>query len=393
MPWNILILKKAFSNIQRFTVKFFLQPDLFNKASFMQGKKKIIFLVPYPLGKAPSQRFRVEPFLSQLEKEGFSYSVRPFFGNKTWQVLYKKRAFFLKAWGVFIGFIKRWITVLFKAPFYNFIFIHREAAPLGPPVFEWILACVFKKKIIYDFDDAIWIPNTSAQNKLAGWLKASWKVKYICKWAYKVVGGNDYLCAYASQFNKNVVKIPSCVDTANSHNRVKQQQEGRLTIGWTGSHSSLKYLDPLIPVINELQKEQEFTFIVIADKKPSFSLPNLEFITWNAATEVDDLLKLDIGVMPLAADKWSEGKCGFKLIQYFALGIPAVASPVGVNAIIVEDGVNGFLCEKDEEWKTALGKLLNDPSLRQAMGLAGRKKIEESYSIRSQSEKFVKLFS
>jgi glycosyltransferase involved in cell wall biosynthesis len=359
----------------------------------MHGKKKIIFLVPYPLGKAPSQRFRVESFLLQLEKEGFNYSIHSFFGKKTWQVLYEKSSFFLKAWGVFIGFIKRWILVLFKAPFYNYIFIHREAAPLGPPVFEWVLARVFKKKIIYDFDDAIWIPNTSSQNKLAGWLKASWKVKYICKWAYKIAGGNDYLCTYAMQFNNKVIKIPSCVDMVNSHNRVKEHHEGQLKIGWTGSHSSLKYLDPLAPVINELQNEENFTFIVIADKKPAFSLSSWEFIPWNAATEVDDLLRIDIGVMPLAADKWSEGKCGFKLIQYFALGIPAVASPVGVNAIIVEDGVNGFLCEKEEEWKTALRKLLHDSSLRRSMGLAGRKKIEEGYSIQSQSGKFIDLFS
>ena len=168
---------------------------------------KVVFLVPYPIRLAPSQRFRVELFLPELEKANIDYQLQSFIDEKTWQHLYNGGGFFQKSWGVVKGFARRWKLVLFDLGKFDFVFIHREAAPVGPPVYEWIISKVFRKKIIYDFDDAIWIPNTSNVNRIASWFKAFWKVKYICKWSYKVVGGNDYLCAYARLFNKQVIKI------------------------------------------------------------------------------------------------------------------------------------------------------------------------------------------
>jgi len=357
------------------------------------SKKKVLFFVPYPEQNAPSQRFRVELFLPELADAGIVYRIEPFIGLKTWKVLYKKGQFFSKGWGLLKGYLRRWWTIFFRLPFYDYAFIHREAAPMGPPVFEWVITKVFRKKTIYDFDDAIWIPNTSSVNFLANWFKASWKVKYVCKWAYKVTVGNDYLFAYASQFNDNVVKIPTCVDVERQFFKVTPQHNGKPTVGWTGSHSTLKYLEETRPIINELQKRFDFRFLVIADKKPLLNLKDWEFIQWSAGSETEDLCQLDIGIMYLTPDKWSEGKCGFKLIQYFACGIPAVASPVGVNKIIVEHGVNGYLCNSAEEWKSSLQKLLLDKPLRTEMGMAGRRKVVREYSIQSQAEKFIGLFS
>jgi len=354
---------------------------------------RVLFLVPYPSGTAPSQRFRVELFLPELTKAGIPYAIEPFIDARTWKVLYKRGYFFSKALGLCWGFIKRWWILFARVPFYDYVFIHRETSPLGPPIFEWIIAKIFKKRIIYDFDDAIWISNTSSANHFINWLKASWKVKHICRWAYKITAGNDYLYHYAIQFNQKVIKIPTCVDIEKGYHEIKRHREGILSVGWTGSHSTLKYLDQIIPVINELQKEIDFNFLVIADKNPFLSLRNFQFIPWNSSTEQEDLLKLDIGVMPLVADAWSEGKCGFKLIQYYAGGIPAVASPVGINKIIVEHEVNGFLCDTNDEWKFSLGKLLANKFLREQMGDRGRKKISKEYSLQSQTIKFIELFS
>ena len=131
------------------------------------GKKDILFLLPYPLHRAPSQRFRVENLLFVLDDAGKSYDLAPFMDNDLWEILYKNGSIFAKAFGIIKSYFKRLNTVLFQAKNYEYIFIHREAAPLGPPIFEWILSKVLKKKIIYDFDDAIWIPNTSEQNKIA----------------------------------------------------------------------------------------------------------------------------------------------------------------------------------------------------------------------------------
>lgn len=358
----------------------------------MSNKKKILFIVPYPVKKAPSQRFRVELFLPYLDEAQIEYDIAPFIDEHTWDILYKKGALPAKIWGICKAYIIRLFTILFKAYKYQYIFLHREAAPLGPPVFEWFLARVLRKKIIYDFDDAIWIPNTTNENRIASILKSNWKVKYICKWAYKVVGGNDYLCAFAKQYNSNVVLIPTCVDMERMHKGTKTFDDSVVNIGWTGSHSTLPYLNMVTDVLKEIEEEYNTNFIVIANKQPSLPLKNLKFIPWNEQTEIEDLLKIDIGIMPLVADKWSEGKCGFKLIQYLSLGIPSVASPVGVNKAIISEGVTGFLCTTNDEWKEALVKLIKSSSLRKQIGLEGQKRISGHYSTNAHNKNFIKLF-
>ena len=358
----------------------------------MPKQKKILFILPYPLGFAPSQRFRVEAFFPLLQQHGLQLEQACFFSKNDWKVLYQKGSVGQKGWAVVKGFAKR-IALLAKVWGYDYVFIHREASPLGPPFVEWFVAKIAGKKFIYDFDDAIWIPNTSKENRIVGWVKAFWKVKYNCRWAYKVVGGNDYLCDYARRFNNHVVRIPTCVDTVARHNQLKEPHQGKLTVGWTGSHSTLHYLDDIVPVIKKLQDEFDFNFLVIANKTPELLLRDWTFIPWQEKTEVADLLKLDIGVMPLKHDSWSEGKCGFKLIQYLALGIPAVASPVGVNQQIIDEGKNGFLCTTPEQWYDALKRLLLDNDLRKDLGLHGRKKVVNEYSVQSQEQMFLRLFT
>lgn len=353
----------------------------------------VLFLLPYPVGKAPSQRFRVEALLPVLDEAGVSYTLRPFMSEATWNVLYKGGSLPQKGLGILRGYLGRLKTVLFEARKYDCIFIHREAAPLGPPVFEWFLKKVLGRKLIYDFDDAIWIPNTSAQNRLASGMKAFWKVGKICSWSHAVSAGNDYLAAFATSHSSGeIVRVPTVVDTGHRYDRVKTHSTGKpLVIGWTGSHSTLKYLDEVMPALAALQEEIDFTFLVIADKSPELPLKNWSFVPWNATTEIEDLMRIDIGIMPLTPDSWSEGKCGFKLIQYMALGIPAVASPVGVNKVIVDEGRNGFLYETPEQFMSALKTLALDAALRQKMGEAGRDKIIAEYSIAAIRERFVRL--
>lgn len=357
-----------------------------------QGNVKILFMVPYPVRHAPSQRFRVELFEPYLKEAGIHYDIAPFMDARTWHILYKQGSALQKAWGITKGYLKRLKTVLIDVHGYDYVFVHREGAPMGPPVFEWIVSRLWRKKMIFDFDDAIWIPNTSSENRLASMLKSFWKIKYLCKWSHTVVGGNEYLCNYAKQYNNNVVLIPTCVDMERMHNGVKEHKEGTVTIGWTGSHSTLPYLDEIIDVLMYAEKELNTKFILIANKKPELPLTNWEFINWNETTEIADLLKIDIGVMPLKDDNWSEGKCGFKLIQYLSLGIPAVASPVGVNKVIVDQGVNGYLCRTPDDWKLAIKKLVTDIELRKKAGAAGRYKMQNEYSIAANKDKFIKLF-
>jgi len=357
------------------------------------SRKEVLFLLPYPLHRAPSQRFRVENLLFILDKEEISYDLAPFMSEKVWQILYKQGSTAQKALGILQSFARRWFTIFFKAHQYKSVFIHREAAPLGPPIIEWYLKKILGKKIIYDFDDAIWIPNTSAQNKIAALVKSFWKVKYICRWSDKISAGNDYLCNFAKQSGaREIVRVPTVVNTETRYNQLKQHQSHKLVIGWTGSHSTLKFIDELVPVLRKLQEEIPFTFLVIADKKPELDLLNWEFCPWNEQSEIEDLLKIDIGVMPLKNDAWSEGKCGFKLIQYLSLGIPAVANSVGVNQQIIDEGVNGFLADNAIQWEQSLRKLLKSEAIRREMGKNGREKMILEYSIASQKENFIGLF-
>lgn len=360
----------------------------------MSKKRDILFLLPYPLHRAPSQRFRVENFLFLLDEQNKTYTLAPFMTEHIWRIIYQKGNIMSKALGICQCFLKRWGLVLARANQYQYIYIHREAAPLGPPILEWFLAKVLGKKIIYDFDDAIWIPNISSENSIVALLKSFWKVASICKWSYKVSAGNNYLATYAQNSGaKQVLKIPTVVNTLSRYNCLKKHHDGPLVLGWTGSHSTLKFLDDVIPIIQELQTKYEFTFLVIADKKPELKLKSWVFCPWNEQTEIEDLLKIDIGIMPLTQDKWSEGKCGFKLIQYLSLGIPAIAQSVGVNKLIVEHGVNGFMADTAAEWITSISSLLNDADLRQSMGMEGRRKVMEKYSIAAQKDAFLQLFT
>ncbi len=353
--------------------------------------KKILFVVPYPKKIYPSARFRIELYEDALRNNNFQFETVFFWDIQARNILYKDGKSFQKIFGVIKGFARRFIT-LFTVLKYDYVFVLREASPIGPPFFEWVYAKLFRKKMIYDFDDAIWIPQISESHSWVKFAKSFWKVRKICKWAYRISVGNDYLYDYAARFNKNVRINPTCVDTVRKHNIVKDQQSEKVVIGWTGSFSTLHYLNEVVHVLQELEKKYEFEFLVIADQNPNLSLRSFKFIEWNEENEINDLIQCNIGIMPLYNNEFAQGKCGFKIIQFLSLGIPVVASPIGVNEQIVDAGINGFLCSTMQDWMLALEKLLTEASLRRQMGISGRKKIEEYYSEASNEKNFISLF-
>lgn len=355
-------------------------------------KASVYFIVPAPEGISPGQRFRFEHYLSFLKEQGIRYRVSNFYSLAGWKKLYTPRNKTGKALVVFKGLFKR-IADLFRVISYRYVYVYREAAPVGPPFFEWVITKVLRKKVIYDFDDAIWVPVTSEYNKSASAFKSFGKVAKICKWSRKVSTGNAFLASYARQFNENVVIIPTVVNTDDNHNRLQEQETGQPAIGWTGTFSTIKYIDIVLPVLQELQQQYDFTFVVIADKDPALPLKKYRFIRWSREREVSDLLSFHIGLMPLYDDEISKGKCGFKAIQYMSLGIPALVSPVGVNSEIVDQSVNGFICGTPKEWKDGLELLLKNNSLRRQMGREARKKIETFYSVKTTRQLFTGLFS
>jgi len=355
-------------------------------------KPVIHFWVPYPIGVAPSQRFRVELFLPKLKTEEYSFKLLTFLDKNAWDILYKPGNRLLKALGTVKGFFRR-IDHLFQSVKADYIFIHREATPLGPPFFEWLLTKGLRKKIIYEYDDAIWIPGGEEISFRKKWLKATWKIKYIIKWSYKVAAGNKFLCDYARQYSSSVFLIPTVVDTMHGHFKQRDQKQGnKIVVGWTGTHTTLHNLEVIEGVIPELKKEIDFDFYVISNKQPQWSFDFI-YKQWELETEQEDLLKMHIGIMPAKQGPWFEGKCGFKLIQYHACGIPAVASPIEVNKLITLHDKTGFIATNKDEWKKYLKRLISDASMRSEMGKAGREHIEKNYSLDKLFPAFVSLFS
>jgi len=359
---------------------------------FLPKMKKILFITPYPEGTAASQRFRFEQYYELLRSNGFEIVIRSFWSERMWDIFYENGHFFRKA--IFlIGSLFKRIFLLFNLRKYDYIFIHREVSPVGPPLFSWIASKVLKKKIIFDFDDAIWLPNYSYYNRWFSFLKNYSNTKRLCKWAYKVSCGNDYLQDFAKRYNANTVLNPTTIDTEYYHNKIKVYNlTTPLVIGWTGTHSTIKYLSEVIPILQELEKELSFTFLVISDEKPGFELNSLEYIQWKKETEIDDLLKIDVGIMPLVENEWSKGKCGFKALQYMALGIPAIVSPVGVNTQIVNQ-TNGFVCHNKKEWEQLFTRLISQKSTLVSLSENARKTVEENYSVKSNSANFLHLFT
>jgi len=355
----------------------------------------ISFITPYPKGTAPGQRFRFEQYLDLLELEGHQIDFFSFLSNRGYDVLYTKGNSPQKILFVLKGFLKRiyQLLLLFKV---DYIFLYREATPIGPPIFEWVIARILQKKIIYDFDDAIWLTDRKLESKFLKIIKGRRKVKHICSWSYKVSCGNQYLVDFALKYNSQVILNPTTIDCLKVHSLKTYESKrniDRVVIGWTGSHSTLKYLQWLEPVLKIIEdKFQQVSFLVIADRVPMLKLNRLEFINWKASTEILGLIKMDIGIMPLPDDEWTKGKCGFKALQYMSLKIPTVASPVGVNTQIINHGVNGFLASSFDGWMMYLEKLILNEKLRREIGKSGRETVISSYSVASNSANFLSLF-
>ncbi|NEM98263.1 glycosyltransferase family 4 protein [Pontibacter burrus] len=353
---------------------------------------KVLFIVPYPEGKAASQRYRVEQWLPVLKEQQINYRLVPFWDDATYSILYKSGNTVLKLAGLAKSLLNR-VKLLFELRNYNYVFIHREATPVGPPWFEWLAAKLFLPKIIFDFDDAIWLANTTESNSIVANYKWHSKTTQIIKWSYKVSCGNHYLQQYALKHNTASFYVPTIVDTNYKYQPLKDQRTPTITIGWIGSHSTLPYLKLIEPVLQQLEQNYSFEFIVIADQKPDIQLKSLRFIPWSEDTEVDSLLQVNIGVMPLPDTEWAKGKCAFKAIQYMALGIPAVVSAVGANTLVVPNEIAGFTCSGNQKWYERLEQLLQDAQLRAKLGRAGKLWVEQNYSIDAKKEAFLKLFT
>ncbi len=351
-----------------------------------------MFLVAHRPGRSPGQRFRFEQYLNYLEKNGFECHVSFLIDEKDDIVFYAEGKYLAKTRFLLKSLIHRW-NDLKKIHDYDLVFFYREAHMMGITWFEKKI----KKagiKMLVDFDDSIWLRDISNGNRRLAFLKRPSKTAEIIKMCDACIVGNQFLADYAKQYNSNVFVIPTTIDTDYYIPPDNGRDAERVVIGWTGSSTTLKHFSLAIPMMKKLKKKygEKVSFRMISDEFYYGELDGLEKIKWNRETEVKDLSVIDIGIMPLPDDDWSRGKCGFKGLQYMALARPAVMSPVGVNNEIISHGNNGFLADSPEEWETILSQLIEDASLRKRIGEAGRKTVEEKFSLRSQKEHYLEIF-
>lgn len=352
------------------------------------SKKKVLIVTPHRPDRSPSQRFRFEQYLLFLSEKNYHFDWSYLVSEKDDKYFYKPGNYFKKGLFFVKCFLIRFKDLLI-AHKYDLIFIQREAMFIGTSFFERQLAK--RSKLIFDFDDSIFEQDTVGANKLLGWLKNPRKVDHITKAAHLVIVGNEYLAHYAKKWNNNIHIIPTTIDL--NHHNVEHKQSEKVTIGWTGSFSTLPYFENLIPVLEKIKnKYPQINFKIIADSDKYYPEINTKVTRWNKDTELEELNSIDIGIMPLPDNKWTRGKCGFKGLQYMSINIPCVMAPVGVNNQIVNHGVNGFLASNNNEWLETLSKLIEDKELRTRIGNLGKVTIVENYSTKANQQKYLSVF-
>jgi glycosyltransferase involved in cell wall biosynthesis len=316
-----------------------------------------------------------------LEELGATVTFEAFRCKELHTLLCKPGNTWRKAYLTYRALIRR-LQLLKNVSDFDLIYIYSEAALIGPALIESLIS---KKgvPVVFDFDDAIFLHYTyiSPVNRYLRLLKFPGKTGTICGLASHVIAGNSYLANYANRFNKNVTIVPSTVDINSYTIENSRPQSDPPVIGWTGSFSTIQYLDNLKAVLQQLATREQFKLRVVGVPDYRMEGVDVDALPWNPETEVVDLRAMDIGIMPLTDDEWTRGKCGLKALQYMALGIPTVCSPVGVNPRIIRDHENGMLAATDDQWMDNLTRLLRSPELRERIGQAGRATVESSYSM------------
>jgi glycosyltransferase involved in cell wall biosynthesis len=287
------------------------------------------------------------------------------------------------------GFFRRRRDIS-RAKEYDIIFIQREAFMTGSLYFEKQLR-KSGKKMVFDFDDAVWLPNVSEGNIKYEWLKDPGKTSRLIAMTDLVIAGNTYLAEYARQFNKNILVLPTTIDTDYHIRKSSFKLKDQVCIGWTGSHTTIQHFERAVPVLKKLREKfrDRIYFKVIGDSTYENKELGVSGLPWKFESEIEDLSEIDIGIMPLPDDDWARGKCGLKGLQYMALEIPCVMSAVGVNSEIVSDGINGFLANTENDWYEKMSLLITDPELRKKIGSESRKTVLEKYSVNSQKDKYL----
>jgi glycosyltransferase involved in cell wall biosynthesis len=349
---------------------------------------RVLFIAPHPI-EGPSTRFRIHQFLPALDQAGIAHTVRPFLSSRLAPVAYRPGAIGAKLAVTGWGTVQRLLDVV-RASRADLVYVLREAYPIGPPLFERLFEAA-SGRIAFDFDDAIYhryMNHDNPLDRLRDWDRPA---KVIAR-AVRTVAGSEVLATFARTHApdaEHVVVIPTVVDT-NVFTPRPRAADGRIVVGWIGTPRNTPYIRAIWPAIARAARQDRRLRCVFVGAEP-FDVGDVEveFRPWKLHREVSDVQGFDIGIMPLPDDEQTRGKCGFKLIEYMACGLPAIASPVGANLDVLRHGSTGLLADSDAAWTDALVRLAADADLRHRMGHAGRERAVQHFSLAAMAPRFV----
>ena len=331
----------------------------------------------------PSSRYRIYQYVPYLREGGIEVTICPLFKEVWFRILDIRWPLFRVAAKAIYALVRLFVRIwdLLKVGKYDLYCFEHQAFPYIPVFLERI-AERMNPNMIFEFDDAIFLTFLHRR-----------KLPHLIKMSKHVIVGNLFLKNYTIQYNPNVTVIPTVVDTERYKPKEDYRLQGQVNIGWVGLAYNLPYILNLTRTFQKLKAEVgDFIFTVISSKGIKMDGVKIDFKPWNYNDEEKDIRALDIGIMPLADDEWAKGKCGLKVLQYMACGVPVVASPVGVNTEIIKDAENGFLAATDNEWLEKLTLLLRDETLRRKIGQEGRKTVETHYSLKRWGPKVASLY-
>jgi glycosyltransferase involved in cell wall biosynthesis len=350
---------------------------------------RVLTLIPNQKGYSPGQRGSIELWEKILEPEGITLDYAAFETDALHKIIYQTGNYTRKAYEMVRAYAER-LKLLKRLDEYDAVFVYREAALLGPAFLEKQIAK--KKPIIYQLDDPLFVPYKSPSSGYFSYLKFFGKIKEIIRMSKVVMVNSSHIREYAAQFNKNIWQVPSVVDTERYVYRPFSENLERVTVGWSGSPSTVINLKVIEKPLQQLSEKNICDISFVGGTEFDLSGVKYNAKLWNGETEVEDLRRMQIGLVPLRKIKWNKHKFIMKTAQYMALGIVPVGTPMASNPEVIRHGENGFLAATDEEWKEYLTLLVEDSALRNRLSAQAARDAEEKYSLKAHIPNIIEAF-
>ena len=337
---------------------------------------RVAFLLTNPI-ESPGERYRAYQFIPYLEREGIVTETFPLFTSSDYAQLASISGFGR------VRLLARRLAersaVVRGLRSFDLVFLYRQPIFWSPSLLRRTLK-KWRIPFVFDFDDAIFLSPPNPVSRASAYIRSRREVERLVAGAAVTTVGNTYLRGFADRYSKDVALVPTCIDLSEYEWR-PMPRRADFTIGWIGSRSTSSYLSLLESVWPQLSQVVPDTKLRVVGGTYSHPAIRVEQIPWRLGADAEEIRRFDVGIMPLPDDEWAKGKCGLKILQYMAVGVPVVASPVGVNRELIQEGRNGFLAETPDEWVAKIRLLAEQPDLREKFAAEGLRTVKNGYSL------------